>query len=287
MLTTFRMRTLALVAALVLGLPSSARAEDDSLAWRWRSFETWEYVAMPTVAAAAISLRLFVPLGDPNWLGALPGDSSVDEHLGLGSDSTRFHVAGRLADAFYYGSLANAVLEPLLAAGVAGGDWDTARELVLINLEAYSFVSAVLFVSQLGVRRARPKADACRTGDLESCSQDDRRSWPGGHLTIVATNAALSCLHHAHLPLFGGGAPDIAACGFWIAGTAATFVGRMVTRSHHLSDQMSALGLAAIGGFVLPYLLHYAWSEPSGSASARILPHASETELGLGAVGFY
>jgi hypothetical protein len=281
------MRTVLIAALLVFGLPSMAGAQDAALEWRWRPFQAWEYVAVPVTAGATASVRLLVPLGDPNWVGGLPGETAIDERLGAGEETTRFRVAEGFVDAFYYASLANALIEPLAAAGLAGGDWSTARELVLINLEAYAFVAAALFLSQLAVRRVRPYTDETCAGDLASCTQNERRSWPGGHLTIVATNAALSCLHHAHLPLFGGGAPDAAACSFWIAGTAVTFVGRMVTRSHYLSDQMSALGLAAIGGFVLPYLLHYAWSEPRGTMTARVVPHASASHIGLGATGFF
>jgi hypothetical protein len=266
--------------------------EEDPIAWRaeWTEFQAWEYVAAPTLLAAAAATRIFVPLGDPNWTGTLPGEDAVDDALGVSENTTRYEIADKIADGFYYASLANALLDPLIAAGLAGGNWETAAQLLLINLEAYSVVAAVLFFSQLGVRRARPRAADCRAEPVDpSCGGDDVRSWPGGHLSVVTANAALTCLHHSQLPLYGGPAADGAACGAWIAGAAATFVTRLVTRSHYLFDQVSGAARGVLAGFVMPYLLHYAGSdEPDDwDRTASVLPRASESELGLQAVGFW
>jgi hypothetical protein len=46
----------------------------------------------------------------------------------------------------------------------------------------------------------------------------------------------LTCVHHAHLPLYGGGVADTLACGTMIAAAVVTGVGRVVTEEHHAFD---------------------------------------------------
>lgn len=238
----------------------------DPLAWRaeWARFDVWEYVAAPALLVGAGAVFLFAPLDTPGWVGGIGPDDWVAREVRAPRGSSTRDAWDLAGDLFYVGALANSVLDPLVAAGLVGGNWDTAAQLMLINFETYATVTAILMLTQLAVRRARPRADAACEGPTpdDTCEGQAVRSFPGGHLTIAATNAALTCQHHGHLPLYGGGIPDYLACAFWSAGTAVIFMARMATDEHYLTDQLVALVLGLGAGILIPELLHYGAGPP-------------------------
>jgi hypothetical protein len=57
---------------------------------------------------------------------------------------------------------------------------------------------------------------------MQTCGTgNDFRSFYSGHATATATTASLVCVHHQHLPLFGGGFADLVPCLIMI-GVSAT-----------------------------------------------------------------
>ena len=69
--------------------------------------------------------------------------------------------------------------------------------------------------------------------------------------------AALTCVHHQHLPLYGGGFANLAPCLVMMGVAATTGVLRLVYDEHWASDVITGWAVGAASGYVLPSLLHY------------------------------
>src|SRR5262249_20350757 len=99
--------------------------------------------------------------------------------------------------------------------------------------------------------RARPMAAECdrdpsydrRCGDTGKLNASNL----SGHTALAFTGAGLTCVHHLHLPLYGGGAADVMACvASTIVATSSGVLG--VLPDHHYATDVilgAALGLAS------------------------------------------
>jgi membrane-associated phospholipid phosphatase len=65
------------------------------------------------------------------------------------------------------------------------------------------------------------------------------------------------CSHHAHLPLYGGGAPDVLACAASFAAAATVGTLRVVSDQHFTTDVLTGAAVGTLTGLGLPWLLHY------------------------------
>jgi membrane-associated phospholipid phosphatase len=151
-----------------------------------------------------------------------------------------------------------------IAAWGEHGSSDVATEMLAMNLEAYAF-SGALALSAEKLGRVRPAERGCE-GDAEyspKCGNDAalNSSFASGHTALAFTSAGLTCAHHQHLPLYGGGARDLAACLVALSAASATGVLRVMSDNHYTSDVLIGMGIGLFGGYGLPTLLHY------GSAS--------------------
>jgi hypothetical protein len=270
-------------AAACLLSASAARAEEaaarSQVVWpeRYPSFRIWEYVGTGALLAGSFGLRYGYDSGDePNFRGGILFDEEVMSH-GFVIDpsvSKGLRVAG---DAAYIGSLVFTAAEPLLVGFVH--DWYLSGQLAAMGIEAYAIYSAMLFTSQAIVRRERPATRLC-DNDVSAdelginCSGNNTvRSFVGGHVGTVATAATLTCIHHAHLPLYGGGLGDAVPCAFWVGATGVVFASRTLTGKHYFSDNALGVAMGTLSGLV-PYFLHYAFALPAPSleGSAPISP---------------
>src|SRR5262249_26049996 len=131
------------------------------------------------------------------------------------------YVAAKYSDTL----LQTAVIFPIVidAGIVALGvhrDPDVAAQMALIDAEALGFAGTVTLFSERFVARERPYIRDCVNGSSLNtpCGiEGDRISFFSGHTSATFTNAGLTCLPHQHLPLWGGGAPDVWAC-VWALG---------------------------------------------------------------------
>ena len=120
-------------------------------------------------------------------------------------------------------------------------------------------------------------------------SQNKRqRSFYSGHTAFTFATAGLICSHHLNLKLYGGGAPDIAACATGFAAAAATGTLRMVGDQHYATDVITGALVGTITGLGLPWLLHYRHDRSSTKRSAdgfrvQLVPYAA----GAGLVGTF
>ena len=179
---------------------------------------------------------------------------------------------------------------------------DVALQMSMIDLESFGFVALALWGGQAVFGRERPYVKRCSDpafGPSEAgCGQNSteaNRSFFAGHPAVVLTAAGLTCTHHAHLPLYGGGG-DALACGIMIGAAAATGVGRIVTEEHHLSDALVGYGAGVIAGWVMPEFLHYRLAKPSVVATEQtrkpgvrmtVAPAVGPHDLGLEMRGIF
>ncbi len=255
----------SLLAASALLGPGLAHADEGDAVprWEWPRFQWWEYVGTAALGATALTVRFAIDLDeDPTWdADGILGDDWVLDHL-RAEDPDAYDAWTLAGDIPYYGSLIWPVLDPL-AVGAVDGGWDVASQMFLINVEAYAFFAAVLWTTQHFVRRERPNVDLCddpqeaQRFDVSCAGPNRIRSFIGGHTGVVTMNAALTCLHHGEMDLYGD-AGDALACGAWIVGAGVTFVSRTVNATHYLSDNVLGVGLGLISGGLLPWALHYA-----------------------------
>lgn len=229
--------------------------------WRWPRFHAAEYVATAAMLAGSFGLRFGVTWSaEPNFARGILVDDWFYENA-YPRDANARKAWKIAADLGYFTSYAWGATEPLIA-GIAH-DWDVAAQMALINLESYAAYSMVLWGAQFVIRRRRPAERACDGGggpaEAGNCDDPDNvRAFIGGHTGFVATTASLTCIHHAHMPLYGGGFRDAFPCAYWIAATALVFTSRSVAGDHYLSDNILSLGVGMLAGGVLPWVMHYA-----------------------------
>src|SRR5687768_16344268 len=111
-----------------------------------------------------------------------------------------------------------------------------------IDLEAFGIVGGLLWGSQLFIGREGPYVQVCRedagfAAREQDCqpSDDWNRSFFAGHPATGVTAAALTCLHHSRLPLYGR-VGDPLICGATIVIATANSVTRVMTEKHYGTD---------------------------------------------------
>lgn len=150
----------------------------------------------------------------------------------------------------------------------------------LIDMQSLAISAAVTLTAEHAVARQRPFALDCgadgyvRDSDghiSETCGQgDDHKSFWSGHSAATATIAGLTCVHHQHLPLYGGGFADLAPCLLMIGVAATTGATRIIADRHWATDVLLGWTVGAISGYVVPSLMHYGFGSgrPVGELKA-------------------
>jgi hypothetical protein len=183
------------------------------------------------------------------------------------------------------------------------GAGDVALEMLAMDLESYAISGGIALTFQkLG--RVRPAEKGCATDPNYASKCSDpvalNQSFMSGHTAIAFTGAGLTCAHHRHLPLYGGGIPDIGICVATLAAATTTGVLRIRSDDHYTTDILLGVGLGLASGWALPELLHYSGGakdkaasllpifRPEGSTLTAILaPQVSEGHIGLTLLGAY
>jgi PAP2 superfamily len=310
--TPLRLRVCAALSAtlVLLGSASPTRAEPEpdvplerDVRWHdeWPRFRAWEYVATTGALAGGFYLRFGVESRAANWRGGIAFDDALLDRIGLDTVDAR-ERAEVMTDAMFFGSMGYRFVDSALVPLIAYQDADLALQMSMIDLEAFGGVAIVLWGSQYFVRRERPKVTlhcddpvlAPTIGECGPASAERNRSFIAGHPAVGMTAAGLTCTHHAHIPLYGGGAADALACGIMLGAAGLNGIGRLWVESHYPSDLLLGWGLGALSGFGLPALLHYsprrervAKSEQPGAVRAVVVPLLAEDEVGLGLAGVF
>jgi hypothetical protein len=257
-----RCRGAAIAALLTLASLSTARVEAQRrLSWsdEFRRADVGLYVSAGTMTAGAILAEaLYRPI-EP-WPGWEPGredrlagllDTRVDARR-------RMRLAARLLG--FAATLQTELVDPAFVVWAGDRNRDVTGQMYALNglaLGTTAFVTALLTPT---VRRPRPSYDRCLADPSydPTCGEADQvRSLIDGRLAIAMTSVALTCTHHANLPLYGARWADRLGCagGVMLAGTSA-LLSILVDRQHP-TDVLAAVALGLVSGFVLPSIVGY------------------------------
>jgi hypothetical protein len=177
---------------------------EEPLEWRGRELHALDYVAAGALAMGAI-VEWSLPSGeDPKRTGGILFDESLRNGLKLDD------AAGR-AGADMWSDLMFVVLTAYPAVVDAGATAalyhkrpEVARNMLVIDLQAFAFTSLTTGFLKRVADRERPIASECRTDPDHDPSCDTagkHYSFPSGHTSMAFTGASLVCLHHAELGL--------------------------------------------------------------------------------------
>ena len=255
---------------VLFGRPASATppaAPNDKVEWKdgqWPRVTAWE--AGATVAATGLTflverrlpepshtrLDFEVPVLDPGARYLLRGRSKrVQDAFGHYSD-----VGFRMMAFFPY------VVDVGVAALGVHRNPDVAAQMALIDLQALTLSGFTQLIASRLAGRARPYAQDCNPETLKTITRDcggenDNKSFYSGHSAAAFTSAGLTCVHHEHLPLYGGGPVERWACVWALSVASFTGIARIVGDAHYASDVIFGAGVGWFYGYVMPKLLHY------------------------------
>ncbi len=238
--------------------------------------------------------------GDPNWTGPILFDEGARNAFRANNHKTRqaWQIVG---DAFYYGGLAYPFIVDTLAVTWIGHKAPkVASQMFLINTEAFAITGFFSFLSNATIRRQRPYVRECGAGKPDPVFPDcdvagQSEGFYSGHTAIAFTGAALTCMHHANLPLYGdNGVGGAVACVTLMTGATVGGVARLIADKHYASDVIVGAGVGLASGIIVPWL-HYRHRSKTGDASTANqpvftiapAPLLSPTTAGLGAMGLF
>lgn len=295
-------RILVAAGALIAcaALARGARAEDPH--WvRWSA--DWPRVGWPEVStvvgltAGSLAItKYWDPPKSPNWSQPILFDSAVRDAL-KGRSASAQSSAANLSDYLYKGAvLAPYVIDVYLVALGVHESAEVALQMLVIDMQSLGLAGVASLSTERLAARARPYVRDCRADgtvvgsdgsrlDTTCGGTGDYQSFYSGHSAATATMAGLTCVHHQHIPLYGGGVSDALACVFMVSLSLTTGVARVVADRHWASDVIVGWGVGAFSGYVLPSLLHYGFTSGSrplaARADVRVLPILTEIPGGL------
>lgn len=300
-------RACLLVAGLLMlvqaaSAPANA-LDDDTIEWnpQWRKVGLLEGLSLIPLAAALLAIELaWPPPETPRWTGGFLFDGEVRTALAGKTRSTQ-QTAREIGDMLF---MVGSVLPILADVGVTLAVHqkpDIALQILLIDLQSAAIAGLISLTSEHSVGRGRPFVADCQPDGtvrddhgrplINHCSKSyQAKSFYSGHSAATMASAGLTCLTHQRLPLFGGGAGDIAPCAIMVGVSLTTGVTRIVADMHWLSDVVIGWGIGALTGYVLPAAIHYGFSNDSNAHGAlQILPIATATpeRIQLGLLGAF
>lgn len=225
---------------------------------------TGEYVltGLAISTGAVIEFATDQPI-QPSWVGPILFDEAIRDAVAMPrlKDRRGVQIASDvlLAISAAYPVLIDGMLVPAIDQNV-----DMFQQLTAMNLEAYGFAYLVMRANHRLAARERPAGIGCQTdkGWAYDCgSFGVNASWFSGHATMSAVGAGLTCAHHAYVPLYGGGAPDIISC-VGMTGLALTVASmRVISDRHWASDAITGFLFGYGMGLAVP-LIHYTQTVP-------------------------
>lgn len=280
-----------------------AEFETNRVAWTgpWARFRPWEYAVTSAVMTEAFLMR-FVGPDPPKTPNKTRIDVDITDSVDVnGKDRDMAKLVG---DIGYFGSMAYRFVDSAILPAVIWGSPDVAWQMSWIDLESFAIVAGVLWNVQLVVGRERPGYRKCphppvdRDFRCDDTSGNRYRGFIAGHVAVAAAGAGVTCLHHSHLPLYGGGFGDEFACAATIGATAAVGGARLIGQEHYASDVLLGGALGVFAGYIVPSALHYGFTSrgvvDAPQAAQRtipirvsLLPLVTPSTFGAAAVGLF
>lgn len=160
-------------------------------------------------------------------------------------------------------------VDALVSAWWFRGNADVARQMALIDAEAFAITGTLQGITNVLAARERPYGRTCggeTPEDSVDCASAGRyRSFFSGHAAFTFTAAGLICSHHMQLDLLGNKVADISSCvaAYLGAGAAATL--RVVGDMHYASDVILGAVVGTSVGLAVPWF-HYHGFRAGGRA---------------------
>lgn len=232
------------------------------------------------------------------WRGGVLFDDGARGALRLGTPGDR-QLASITSDVLVSSLiLAPVLIDALLVAWLVQGDPELMGRMLLMNLQAHAVAQGLTTLFKHAVGRERPAARACREELVTQASDPLCESRPdpdiphasffSGHASLAFTSAALICLQHTELGLYGPEG-DAAMCATGLA--LATGVGmlRIAADKHYASDVLLGAAVGMLSGWLVPWLLHFDLAEAAGieGANATIAPLVDERQIGVQVLGVF
>jgi membrane-associated phospholipid phosphatase len=292
-------------AALMIGLavPGVADADPTAVEWSdaWPRVHLWEAIDAVALTVGDTEFEDHVPLPTrATWNSPILFDTWARNLLRGRTAAIQSFASTSTDIAYKAGALVPFLVDDYFAAASVHQNADVAWQLAVIDFQSFGIAGLVSLTAEHAVGRARPYTLSCDANGqvvdaqghvIQTCgTANDFRSFYSGHATATATTAGLVCVHHQHLPLFGGGFADLAPCLLMIGVSVATGILRVVYDEHWASDVVVGWADGVLSGYVLPSLLHFGFGSgrPVGEIrtgtlrmAPTLLPRAGGTELGM------
>lgn len=298
-----RCNRLYLLVAAAFGLVFATASSASALEWnpKWRKVGLLEGLSLIPMGGALLAIELaWPPPEHPRWTGGIFFDGKVRSAL-VGHTYDTQKTARSIGDMLF---MVGSVLPVVVDVGVTLAvhqEPDIALQILLIDLQSAAVAGLLSLTSEHSVGRGRPFVADCQPDGsvlddqgrplVNHCSKGyEAKSFYSGHAAATMASAGLTCLTHQRLPIFGGGAADVAPCVIMVGVSITTGVSRLVADMHWFSDVVIGWGIGALTGYVLPAAIHYGFSNDSQEHSGlQLLPIATATSerIQLGLIGVF
>lgn len=254
--------------------PETGAHRDQSrhrLQWTYRRARPWQYVAIGVQSAANLTFEFGnIPSPGEHWRDPLPGDLPIRNALLARTEEGR-QRARTVADTTwhvvqYYPVVVDGLLVPLAFDKLNA---DVAWQLSVINWQTLGLTGIVTRIAHKTVPRGRPSTWECERD--RSAPKPCPEAGPGffsGHVAMTTAGAALSCSHHAALPLYGRGPAGTLTCMALSTGAVAVGIGRITADKHWASEILVGHLVGAGFGLGMPWLLAYRYPQKPAASSA-------------------
>ncbi|MBL9027911.1 MAG: phosphatase PAP2 family protein [Myxococcales bacterium] len=254
------------------------------LSWRWPEFRTYQIgLVIGQVLAAVGSV-------------AIPGGERMRANNGF-DDAVRDALRVKIPEGGRYARDASDIglvllvnqlfVDNLIVTWWFHDKGSTAWQMTLVDAQTVSFSAAINSVVAGAAGRERPYARGycTRSPEAEStdCQGNNRyRSFFSGHATAAFTMAALTCVHHAELPLYGGGPGEAVPCATSVALASGVSILRVAADQHYATDVITGAAFGTLSGIAIPYAFHYAWGDAPSDERGAQKPAISVLPTGTG-----
>lgn len=262
----------ALVLAFTLvGLPGSAHADQEpTVRWNedWPRFRLVEGATLVAVTIGSSVLALSPVHETALWDNPVLFDKAARSFFKSNDKDTQA-LAGHVSDRLYHGMvLAPYLIDNYVVALGVHRNPDVALQMTLIDLQSLGISGVMALGMEHGLGRARPYERDCTdpngfdpVGHNACGPPGGFQGFPSGHAAAAFTMAGLTCVHHQHLPLWGGGWPDALACVGTMSLATTTGVLRLVVDRHWATDVVAGAAIGIFNGYFLPLWLHYGFGD--------------------------
>jgi membrane-associated phospholipid phosphatase len=265
--------TACLTSLLVQAAPAAAK-DPERVEWSadWPRYRVSEAIFTGLLLAQALTAVYLYPTPPVRLRGGILFDDAVRGALKPDSHDTREGLRP-YSDNIYFGTaLFPFIVDTALVAGAIHGAGDVALEMLAINAESYA-LSGALTLSAQKLGRQRPAGRECGQDPEYSPKCHSQKglteSLFSGHTATAFTSAGVTCAHHQHLPLYGGGWPDGAICAISLALATTEGYLRVALDDHYASDVLIGAGVGLFSGYFLPSLLHYGFANDAKAQRER------------------